>query len=240
MDNTAQVSATFAARAPSYDAESLWVTDPSIVNQLIPKPFGSGRFLDICMGTGIVAEAAMREGWSAVGIDLSLAMLNVAKHRIERVVCSRGEQVPFKSDGFDVVACRQALQYLTLETALDEMFRLAHEEVRLAHITLEEPRDKLYWRDYFALASPGRRHIFAPGELYTFCKRRASVVHSWVGRCRGSLRGPIAHLPADTIKAIETIIRTAPSWWQDNYEMRETPDGDFEYTHRWEFIVARK
>ena len=72
---------TFADRAQNYEIETGWVTDFSLLDPLVPTrsdfhDLSSGRYLDICTGTGQVAQLAGNRGWVAVALDQSEEMLS--------------------------------------------------------------------------------------------------------------------------------------------------------------------
>src|SRR5256885_13255139 len=62
---------------------------------------GDGRCLDVGCGTGLSTAAVAELGWSAVGVDLSEDMVEVARgHRLE-VVLRSGDRLPFGAQTFD-------------------------------------------------------------------------------------------------------------------------------------------
>jgi SAM-dependent methyltransferase len=62
---------------------------------------GAGRCLDLACGTGLPTEAVARLGWSAVGVDLSSDLLEVARARGLEVVEAPAEELPFEDASFD-------------------------------------------------------------------------------------------------------------------------------------------
>jgi len=62
---------------------------------------GDGRCLDVGCGTGISTAAVSELGWSAVGVDLSEDMLEVARGRGLEVVQGSADALPFGDETFD-------------------------------------------------------------------------------------------------------------------------------------------
>ena len=62
---------------------------------------GAGRCLDVGCGTGLATAAVAEVGWSAVGIDLSEDMLEVARGRGLEVVQGSANALPFDDGTFD-------------------------------------------------------------------------------------------------------------------------------------------
>jgi SAM-dependent methyltransferase len=64
---------------------------------------GTGRCLDLGCGTGLPTEAVARLGWSAVGVDASSDLLEVARARGVEVLHAPAEALPFEDASFDAV-----------------------------------------------------------------------------------------------------------------------------------------
>jgi SAM-dependent methyltransferase len=62
---------------------------------------GDGRCLDVGCGTGISTEVVSELGWSAIGVDLSADMLEVARGRGLEVVQGSADALPFGDETFD-------------------------------------------------------------------------------------------------------------------------------------------
>src|SRR5438034_8764477 len=62
---------------------------------------GDGRCLDVGCGTGLSTAAVAELGWSAVGVDLSEDMLEVARGHGLEVVQGSGDGLPFGDETFD-------------------------------------------------------------------------------------------------------------------------------------------
>jgi SAM-dependent methyltransferase len=92
------------------------------------------RALDVACGTGIVARrlaAAYGRNGSVTGLDLSPAMIAVARAAAERESLNlewhvgRLETLPFADSSFDLVTCQQGLQFaVDREAAVRNLYRV--------------------------------------------------------------------------------------------------------------------
>ena len=88
--------------------DELWSADPDGVHAV----------LDLCCGTGLLAEELIARGYRVVGVDASAAMLDRARERLgPEVVLSRTTLPDLAVDGrFDAAVCTlDGLNYLTPE-----------------------------------------------------------------------------------------------------------------------------
>jgi SAM-dependent methyltransferase len=64
---------------------------------------GPGRLLDVGCGTGVHTVAFAEHGWSATGVDVSAAMLRLARARGLEVAQADASELPFPDESFDAV-----------------------------------------------------------------------------------------------------------------------------------------
>ncbi len=111
---------SFTTQAQAFAANP-WVTDEERIRRLVATAHltGNERVLDIATGPGYIAEAFAGAAREVVGVDLTDAMLAIAKERTkERGVsnvsfrAADAENLPFENGAFDVVVCRLALHHL--------------------------------------------------------------------------------------------------------------------------------
>src|SRR4051812_7959025 len=65
---------------------------------------GDGRCLDVGCGTGVATTVVAELGWSAVGVDISTELLDVARRRGLDVVEGSAQALPFEDATFDAAA----------------------------------------------------------------------------------------------------------------------------------------
>lgn len=236
--NREAILRTFAARSHGYESESAWMTDSTLISPLVPSPFGRAMMLDVCTGTGVIARWGKDAGWSVIATDISPDMLRQAAQFVQTVQCD-ASHLPFPPAQFDLVVCRQGLQYLDVSAAFAEFRRVAGVEVRVGQITMIHPDDISFWRSYFDLVSPGRLHIFKPGEIATsMADIGLSVIAQKVIVRRDNLAGSIAHLPGEKAVIVRDLFASAPSFIRKRYHIELSSDDDYIYDHRWEFIIG--
>ncbi len=114
------VRESFTTQAAAFAANP-WVTDEERIGRLVAaaRLAGNERVLDIATGPGYIAEAFARAAREVVGVDLTDAMLVIAKERTAaRGVCNvffraaDAQNLTFENGSFDVVVCRLALHHL--------------------------------------------------------------------------------------------------------------------------------
>jgi 2-polyprenyl-3-methyl-5-hydroxy-6-metoxy-1,4-benzoquinol methylase len=111
---------SFTTQAVAFAANP-WVTDEDRIQRLVASAHltGTERVLDIATGPGYIAEAFAGAAREVVGVDLTEAMLAIAKERTQRRGISNvsfrvgdAGDLPFENGEFDVVVCRLALHHL--------------------------------------------------------------------------------------------------------------------------------
>jgi SAM-dependent methyltransferase len=133
MQHNDVIRESFTTQAQAFAANP-WVSDEERIGRLVAAAQlkGNERVLDIATGPGYIAEAFARATREVVGVDLTDAMLAIArertkKHRIENVSfrAADAQNLPFKNGEFDVVVCRLTLHHLQKPLlVLQEMARV--------------------------------------------------------------------------------------------------------------------
>ena len=222
----------FTNRAPNYDREAEWILSPAFIDPLVPAVMGNGKMLDVCAGTGVVAEYAWKAGWQPTALDSNEAMLGGVEDHIRRV---RGDahDMPFDDGSFSLVVCRQGLQYLDPPRAIGEMLRVSADQVRLLHGFVDTGLIPL-WSHLFALSGRPGRDFFSDEIL----SRAVADNHParWEQRF---LRGRVwfAKKP-EYRQAVEEFLRRNPAF-VENHRVREREDG-FYYDLKWVLHIIHK
>lgn len=241
-DSLVSVRQTFVARADHYANETSWVQSRRLISPLLPNgrpPRDGDLLLDLCAGTGAVSSYAQMRGWRVHAMDLTAPMLaQIASPAIVKLV-GDATNTPFLDGSFDIVTMRQALHYLDLDSALKEMLRISRRSIALGHITLWRDADKSVWADYFSVASPGRKHIFAPGDISQAVRRAGGrVVSELVRESREQFAGPILHIGEPSASGLCERFLAAPSSFRKAHELTGDDLHSLQLSLRWEFVRA--
>jgi SAM-dependent methyltransferase len=114
------VRESFTTQATAFAANP-WVTDEQRIARLVSaaRLRGTERVLDIATGPGYIAEAFAKNSREVVGMDLTEAMLGIARtrteeHGVKNISFRVGDaqNLPFGEGKFDVVVCRLALHHV--------------------------------------------------------------------------------------------------------------------------------
>jgi len=164
-----QVQQHFTARAATYDGSSFWCTDQAILERIrvLLALTGSERMLDVAVGTGLVSRHLKPHVGHITGLDINEAMVEQAADAVHELVISPGETMPFDDESFDLIVCRQGIQFMKLEAVLAEMVRVLKPGGRMLSIDLAaygaDDRDEYF--EILRLRNPARRNFFARGDV---------------------------------------------------------------------------
>jgi len=144
---------SFTRQAKAFAANP-WVTDEERINRLVAaaRLTGNERVLDIATGPGYIAEAFARVSREVIGVDLTDAMLSIARERTQQRGVTNvsfrigdAQNLPFESEEFDLAVSRLALHHVQNPLqALREMTRVLR------------PGCTVLIEDIFASEHPGR------------------------------------------------------------------------------------
>jgi SAM-dependent methyltransferase len=159
----------FTARAERYDRSSSWCTDDALLDLIFDSAEVSpkSRVLDIACGTGLVSARFKGRVAEVVGLDLTPAMAEQARERLDTFVAGSAHELPFADDSFDAVVCRQGIQFMELERVLPEMVRVLRPGGRLVTADLHAYNhlDRAEYFEVLRLRNPARRNFFVSGDL---------------------------------------------------------------------------
>jgi ubiquinone/menaquinone biosynthesis C-methylase UbiE len=132
-DHNDIVKTEFTKQATSF-AASPWISDEDLIQRLVSAAGlqDNERVLDVACGPGYITQAFATAAREAVGIDLTEAMLAIARERTSKAglknISFRAADVrslPFEENEFDLVVCRYALHHVERPAKiLQEMSRV--------------------------------------------------------------------------------------------------------------------
>ncbi|ABD11149.1 ubiquinone biosynthesis protein UbiE [Frankia sp. CcI156] len=159
----------FSARARTYDMSSSWCTDDEL-GAVIVRVANAGptdRVLDVACGTGLVSRLFHGRVGAVIGVDITEDMAAQARPHLDELVISPAEELPWPNASFDVVVCRQGVQFMRLPDAVREMVRVLRPGGRLILINLcaYGPDDRDEYFEVLRLRNPVRRHFFLPEDM---------------------------------------------------------------------------
>jgi len=169
----AEAQAYFARHADDWDELRRLHSSDEVIEQAMADALGGahlGRLLDIGTGTGRMAELFAERADHIVALDKSLAMLRVARAKLQHLPTERVELVqgdfaslPFADASFDTVLFHQVLHFAQAPAeALAEAARVTRPDGRIAIADFAaHQREEL--RDRHAHARLG----FDDGQMHT-------------------------------------------------------------------------
>jgi ubiquinone/menaquinone biosynthesis C-methylase UbiE len=122
-----------------------WITDEERITRLVGAANLSGgeRVLDVATGPGYIAEAFAAVAREVVGIDLTDAMLQIARARtaqrgLQNISFEKGDvrKLPFATGVFDLAVCRFALHHV--ENPLEILQEMARVCVSRGTVLVED------------------------------------------------------------------------------------------------------
>lgn len=111
---------SFTTQAKMFAANP-WVTDEQRIQRLVAaaRLKGNERVLDIATGPGYIAEAFARTAREVIGVDLTEAMLSIARERTQQRGVANvsfrtgdAQNLPFEPEEFELVVSRLALHHV--------------------------------------------------------------------------------------------------------------------------------
>lgn len=128
----------FNKRAETYNHSANWVTDEVLLQKIcaLAQIRDGWRILDLATGTGKVAQALKGKNREVIGLDITPDMFD-QNESVDELIIGTAHHMPFASDHFDLIVCRQGLQFMDLSLVYPELFRVLKPGgfVVLAHLT---------------------------------------------------------------------------------------------------------
>jgi DNA gyrase subunit B len=159
----------FKNRAAKYNRSSNWVADQELIRLMFDLS-GAGpesEVLDIATGTGLIARQFYGRVKKVTGLDISPDMAKHAEGCMDEIVFAPVEKMPFPDDSFDMVVCRQGLQFVELGAAIAEIHRVLRPggTTVLCHLTAYNETDRDLCFAIQKLRNPARRNYLMPADM---------------------------------------------------------------------------
>lgn len=232
----------FSLRAPTYDRSSSWCTDTKLGELLLAlaRPGRQDRVLDVACGTGLVSRLFTGRVVELVGVDLTEEMAEQAVPHLDRLVVTGAEHLPFEDSTFDIVVCRQGVQFMDLPAAVEEMVRVVRPggRVVLVNLCAYDERDREEYFEILRLRNPVRRHFFLPSDLEELLRKAGcdqTETRSYVSVENVDVWSDNGAIEEDRREAIREVYRNASSDFRSLHAVREA-DGRF--TDHMLFVLA--
>ena len=235
--DTHDVVAHFTDRAERYDGSSHWCTDPELMAVVLghvqPKP--QDQLLDVACGTGLVSRHFKGRVARVVGCDITPAMYEQARDRLDEFHQGRGEDLPFDDGVFDLVTCRQGTQFMNDAAALAEMFRVLKPGGRVCIINLcaygDGDREEYY--EILRLRNPARVNFYLESDLQELLQGagfESVKVHRHVSLEDVDVWSDNGAISEDRREDIRTIYRQASEAFQAHHAAK-SEDGSRFFDH---------
>jgi len=117
----------FTVRSANWHESAVWITHEELLagHAAESEAPGDARLLDVCCGSGVVGAAFRHRVGRTVGLDLTPAMAELAKTRLDEVHLGTVYDLPFPDEAFDIVVTREVLHLLPRpEVPLREVYRV--------------------------------------------------------------------------------------------------------------------
>ncbi|MEV3874155.1 sulfotransferase [Streptomyces sp. NPDC049906] len=227
------VTGHFAARSATYDRSSSWCTDAELGRLVIEltRPRPEHRVLDVACGTGLVSRLFGGRVAEVTGVDITPEMADRARPHLDRLVIAPAESLPFPDDSFDVVVCRQGVQFMTLPDAAAEMVRVLRPGGRIVLVNLcaYGTADRAEYFEVLRLRNPVRRHFFLPQDLEALLRAAGCEeveLHRFVSAEDVDVWSDNGAIEESRREAIREVYRNASAEFLSLHAVKET-DGGF-------------
>ncbi len=242
------VQEQFTTRVPIYDRRSAWILDPGILRTMVEACDApeDARLLDVCCGTGAVGEAFAGRVARREGLDLTPAMLEKARTRLDAVHQGSAYALPFEDASFDLAVSRQALHFFDRPArVIEEMARILKPggQIILGQRVPYGDVDAAFMEEINRLKQP---------QIRTFMR----VEHLSYGLTRGGLSNPqwreyhlwesiqdwvdSPEIPEENKEVIVSLYRNSPAEIRAVHPVEVTPSGEVRAKWRWVVVSAHK
>lgn len=232
----------FTNRSNKYNTSSNWVNDETLLKMMyeFSEPDYDSLVLDIATGTGLVAKQFYKKVKQVVGIDICKEM--VAKSEwVDKIYYVNAENMPFEENYFDIIVCRQGLQFMDLDVVLKEAYRVLKPSGRivLCHLTSHNQNDQEITFEIQRLRNPARKNFFLPEDVPNALKRIGyNQVESYEYISRESVNQWIDNgaINDEEMLKIKTLYKKADDRFKEIHEIEFVDNDIFDSM---KFIIAK-
>lgn len=187
------------------------------------------KVLDVACGTGLVSKALQGRVREITGLDIAPAMYEQARPYVDSLIEGPAENCPFPDNSFDLVICRQGIQFMDAPSAAAEMVRVARPGGKICLINLcaysEDDRDEYF--EILKLRNPARKNFFMRETLKNLllnagCEEVA--VHDYVSMEDVDYWSNTQAISDANREAIREVYRNASSQFLELHRV-ENPNG---------------
>jgi len=240
MDN--KLKEQFAVRSAEFDISANWITNAKLIGahvELAGEP--SGKALDLCCGTGQIGRSLKSIGWDIQGLDICGHMVKISSCYFP-VSEGKAEKMPFESNSFQLVVCRQAFQFLNIKDVLSEIARvLVPQGIFILSLTVPfSEEDKPWLYEIHRIKQPLLLKFYTARDLIEELKEASfSIREIKTLKVRESVTKWMKHAPELSQKTKEKVIaaiENAPAVYKKlhNVEIK-----DREVLEDWNWVVLK-
>ncbi len=170
------VIAEFTHQADAFSRAAVYALTETLTQLVGRLPVtGGSRWLDVACGTGAVARAIAQHGGSAVGVDVTPAMLRKAEEQSRGLAGvhfwrADATDLPFVDGLFDGAVSRFALHHIPAPArVLGEMARVVRRGGSVAaadHLTSDDAIVASWHHDIERLRDPSHWHSQSPSQFF--------------------------------------------------------------------------
>jgi DNA gyrase subunit B len=230
-DKSAVIS-HFSDRAERYDRSSHWCTDIELYHRVmeILEPQPHMKVLDVACGTGLVSKWFHQKVQHVLGVDITPAMYEQARARLDEFRTGSGEDLPVESNSVDIAICRQGTQFMRDEEAIKEMVRTVRPGgvVCVINLCAYDEQDKEEYFEILRLRNPVRRNFYLRSDLaalFTRAGLESVQVHDHISFENVDVWSNNGAISEARREDIRNIYRNASAEFTERHHVKEEDSG---------------
>lgn len=232
----------FAIRCAEFDISANWITSKELIGahtDLTGKP--KGKALDLCCGTGQIGRRLKEIGWDIQGLDICDQMVKKSQEFFP-VSQGKAEKMPFESNSFNLVVCRQAFQFLKVKEVLSEIARvLVPGGIFILSITVPfSDEDKTWLYEIHRIKQPLLLKFYTAQNLIEELKQAGFLIEEKKNlKVRESIMNWMKYAPelsSQTKEKVIAAIKNSPPVYKKLHNVEVTDNEVFE---DWNWVVLK-